>query len=125
MSRPSGRAHRERLALEAVEELLRGMEPALRDQAEPIPVQTLPRPTAAMRREGIEPDTLGLFVGGDHACSEDDPLPSEILLFTENLWDFAEGDEVAYLDEVRRTYLHELGHYLGLNEDDLTGRELD
>jgi len=30
-----------------------------------------------------------------------------------------------YREEVRVTYLHELGHYLGWDEDDLTARGLD
>jgi predicted Zn-dependent protease with MMP-like domain len=52
-------------------------------------------------------------------------VPPQILLFLENLWDLAEGDEAVYRDEVRTTYLHELGHYLGLDEPDLEERGLD
>ena len=43
------RARRERLALAAIADLQRGMAPPLREQAERLPVQILPRPTAAMR----------------------------------------------------------------------------
>jgi len=46
-------------------------------------------------------------------------------LFLENLWDFADGDHKVFCDEVRITYLHELGHFLGWDEDDLAARELD
>jgi predicted Zn-dependent protease with MMP-like domain len=35
------------------------------------------------------------------------------------------GDAATFREEVRRTYLHELGHYLGLDEDDLADRDLD
>ncbi len=42
----------------------------------------------------------------------------------ENLWDFAGTDEEVFLDEVRVTYVHELGHYLGLNEEELEDRGL-
>jgi len=35
-------------------------------------------------------------------------LPAQILLFLENIWDYAEDDETTYRDEVRVTYLHEL-----------------
>ncbi|MBL9126699.1 MAG: metallopeptidase family protein, partial [Verrucomicrobiales bacterium] len=48
-----------------------------------------------------------------------------ILLFLENLWEFVEGDSDGYYEEVRTTYLHELGHYLGLDEIDLEERGLD
>ncbi len=53
------------------------------------------------------------------------PLPPQIILFLENLWDQAEGDEDLFCDEVHTTCLHELGHYLGLDEDDLCERGLE
>ena len=97
-------------------------------RAAEVPVVMLPRPTKAMvRDDGIDPDLLGLFVGPN--CAEGvesgDPLPPEILLFLENLWDYAEGDEDVFREEVRVTYYHELGHYLGLEEDDLEDRGLE
>ena len=93
-----------------------------------VPVVMLPRPTKAMvRDDGIDPDLLGLFVGPN--CAEGvesgDPLPPEILLFLENLWDYADGDEEIFREEVRVTYYHELGHYLGLEEGDLEDRGLE
>jgi predicted Zn-dependent protease with MMP-like domain len=98
----------------------------LAERARPLPVTFALRPSAAHCRDGIEPDTLGLFVGPDFANQETDalPLPPQILLFLENLWEQAEGDEAVYREEVRTTYLHELGHYLGLDEDDLSERGL-
>jgi predicted Zn-dependent protease with MMP-like domain len=52
-------------------------------------------------------------------------MPPQIILFLENIWDVAETDEKLFRDEVRTTFLHELGHYLGLDEDDLTERGLE
>jgi predicted Zn-dependent protease with MMP-like domain len=52
-------------------------------------------------------------------------LPPQIILFRENIWDQAEQDEEWFLDEVHTTYLHELGHYLGLDEDELIERGLE
>jgi predicted Zn-dependent protease with MMP-like domain len=52
-------------------------------------------------------------------------LPAQIILFLNNIWDFAEADEEAYREEIRTTLLHELGHYLGLDELDLEDRDLD
>jgi hypothetical protein len=52
-------------------------------------------------------------------------LPPQILLFLDNIWDLAEADESNYRDEVRLTYLHELGHYLGWNEEEIAQRGLD
>ena len=97
-------------------------------RAAEVPVVMLPQPTKAMvRDDGIDPDLLGLFVGPN--CAEGvesgDPLPPEILLFLDNLWDYAEGDENLFREEVRVTYYHELGHYLGLEEGDLEDRGLE
>ena len=92
-----------------------------------VPVCCEPRPNAAILAEGWEPDILGLFVGHEHLAemSEHQPLPPQILLFVENLWDYAEGDPAVYRDEVRLTYLHELGHYLGWDEDEVAARGLE
>ncbi|HYC72952.1 MAG TPA: metallopeptidase family protein [Opitutaceae bacterium] len=114
-------------ARKAVAAAQRGLPAEIRPLAEAVPVTFEAVPNEAVRAEGWEPDILGLFVGhphlGEHA--ELQPLPPQILLFLDNIWDFAEGDERAYRDEVRLTYLHELGHYLGWDEDELARRGLD
>ena len=70
-------------------------------------------------------DTLGLFTGAEFAEENDVPLPPQIILFLENIWGLVETDEKHFCDEVRTTYLHELGHYLGLDEEELTERGLE
>jgi predicted Zn-dependent protease with MMP-like domain len=52
-------------------------------------------------------------------------VPSQIILFLENIWSLADGREQLYRDEVRITFLHELGHYLGLDENGLIERGLE
>ncbi len=118
----------ERMAKREVEALRLKLPREMARQAADVPVVMLPRPTKAMvRDDGVDPDLLGLFVGPN--CAEGvesgDPLPPEILLFLENLWDYADGDEEIFREEVRVTYYHELGHYLGLEEDDLEDRGLE
>jgi predicted Zn-dependent protease with MMP-like domain len=115
------------LAWAEVEATLAALPAPLRERAQPLPVTFERRPNAAHRRDGIEPDTLGLFVGPEFAYEETTslPLPPQIILFLENIWDMAEADEEIYQDEVHTTYLHELGHYLGLDEDDLFDRGLE
>ena len=111
-----------------VRTLRRKLSPEIARHADGIPVVCFPAPTREMiEEEGIEPDLLGLFVGPalDEAEGLDDPLPPEILLFLENLWDYAEENPGIFREEVRRTYLHELGHYLGLEEDDMASRDLN
>jgi len=97
----------------------------LRVRAGGLPVTFERRPNADLQADGIEPDTLGLFTGAEFADEGNVPLPPQIILFLGNLWDFAEGDEVIFQEEVRATFLHELGHYLGLDEDELTKRGLE
>ena len=115
------------LALEEVKAILAALPAPLRDRAQALPVTFERRPNVAHRRDGIEPDTLGLFVGPEFACEETTalPLPPQIILFLENIWDLAETDEEFFSEEVHTTYLHELGHYLGLDENDLFERGLE
>jgi predicted Zn-dependent protease with MMP-like domain len=47
-----------------------------------------------------------------------------ITLFLDNIWDEAQADVQTFRDEVRATVLHELGHFLGLTEDELFDRDL-
>jgi predicted Zn-dependent protease with MMP-like domain len=115
------------LAREEVEATLAALPAPLAERAKALPITFERRPNAAHRRDGIEPDTLGLFVGPEFAYEETTtmPLPPQIILFLENIWDLAEADEEFFREEVRTTYLHELGHYLGLDEDDLFERGLE
>jgi predicted Zn-dependent protease with MMP-like domain len=116
-----------KLALAEIEATLAALPAPLRERAKQLPVTIEPTPNAGLVADGIEPDTLGLFTGpsfGDEEHSAS-PLPPQIILFLENLWDFAEAHEDIFLDEVHTTYLHELGHYLGLDEDDLFDRGLE
>ena len=117
----------EAAALAEVEATLAELPGPLRERAQPLPVTLEPRPNAEHEKDGIDPDTLGLFVGPEFAYQElsPEPLPPQIILFLENIWDQAEGDPELFRQEVRTTYLHELGHYLGLNEEDLFDRGLE
>ena len=98
----------------------------LRTLARTIPVIYYDWPTAEILGEEFDPDILGLFVGEAHGLESGttNSVPTHILLFLENLWDEAEGDLGVFRDEVRLTYLHELGHYFGWDEGDLEARGL-
>jgi len=114
-----------RLALAEVEATVEDLPAPLREQARQLPVTLERRPNRALQADGFTPDTLGMFVGPEFTAEGAVPMPPQIMLFLENLWDFAEGNENTFRDEVRTTLLHELGHYLGLDEDDLTERGLE
>lgn len=114
-------------ARDEVQHLIKALPPEVRTHADHVPVvfEMIPRPTDL--REGIEPDTLGLFTGNSLAESADTTAatPTEIILFMENIWDYAGHNSTDFREELRRTYLHELGHYLGLDEEGLAERNLD
>ncbi|HLP25206.1 MAG TPA: metallopeptidase family protein [Acidobacteriota bacterium] len=117
-----------RIAQEVVAASQRRLPVEVRAAAMAVPVCYETVPNDAILAEGWEPDILGLFVGHEHGAElRDDfaPLPPQILLFLENLWDYAESDVAIYRDEVRLTYLHELGHYLGWDEDEVAERGLE
>lgn len=116
-----------RLAQETVDRTRAKLPAEIRVLAEQLPVSLETFPEGPMLEdENVEPDILGLFVGphhGQEATAEPGP-PPQILLFLENLWDETDGDLARYREEVRITYLHELGHYLGWGEDEVARRGL-
>lgn len=93
-----------------------------------VPVLLEPRPSIELVRSGFDSRALGLFAGaahGDEFGCEPADLPTQITLFTHCLWDAFGLDETELLDEVRVTILHEVGHYFGLDEDELAELGLD
>jgi predicted Zn-dependent protease with MMP-like domain len=113
------------LALAEIEATLEALPKPLREQARKLPVTFEKAPNTGLQADGIEVDTLGLFTGAEFADDGGTVLPPQIILFLENLWDSAEGDQEVFCDEVHTTFLHELGHFFGLGEDDLTERGLE
>jgi len=113
------------LALSEVETTLAALPEPLRERAEKLPVIFERRPNAELQADGIEADTLGLFTGAEFVEENDVLQPPQIILFLENIWSLADTNENHFREEVRTTFLHELGHYLGLDEDELSERGLE
>lgn len=114
-----------RWAAEEVRALTRVLPPDVRDAADHCMVTYEPRPGDGPFDAELEGDELGLFEG---ACHFDEPSPDDpprIRLFLENLWQWVDEDEQDYRDEVGTTLLHELGHYLGWDEDEIADRGLE
>ena len=112
------------LAREEVRATVAELPDDLRPRAAALPVSYERVPSRAVIEDGVAPDTLGLFVGGEFAHEDEVPLPAQILLYLENIFEMVGNDEEEFLEEVHITYIHELGHYLGLNEDELDERGL-
>ena len=88
----------------------------------PVLVESHPeREVLRAERPPISPDVLGLFVGRDlldRGHADLPGAPGAIYLFRRNLLrTCADREELAR--EVRITVQHEIGHLLGLDEDDL------
>ncbi len=107
-----------------VQESLRELPAEIRRHLEewPVVVETLPtREILTAEDPPISPDVLGLFVGQDlmKRGSADLPsVPGAIYLFRRNLLRVC-ADREELKREVRITVQHEVGHLLGLDEDDL------
>ncbi len=92
-----------------------------------VDVQALPS-DEDLRESGLSPSILGVFRGVP--VDERSPTNSadfetaRITLFKNNLERFARSRE-DLLEEIRITVLHEAGHLLGLDEDELFERGLD
>jgi len=100
---------------------------AVAARADALPVVFHDWPSEEIMGDEFEPDILGLFVGDPIGVEPGlcNVAPAQILLFLESIYDYAEGDMRIFRDEVRITYLHELGHYLGWDEGDLEARGLE
>ena len=121
------RARLTQIAADTVGAAQRQLPPDLRALARGVAVHYERAPSEDIIAEGFEPDILGLFTGSPHGTelAHDNPVPPQILLYLDSVWEFAEGDVEVFRDEVRVTYLHELGHYLGWDEDQLAARGLE
>ena len=115
------------IAAEAVAAAQRELPPEVREAALGVPVLFEPAPGEDVLAEGFEPDLLGLFSGSPLGTefSGDVPEAPRIFLYTANLWEHAGRDPGAYRAEARLTYLHELGHFLGWDEDQVSARGLE
>ncbi len=125
--RLSNRAARTALAEREVRRIMDALPPEIREPARRVAVLFFDRPDLALTDEGPPDEVLlGLFEGEtlDASNWEGFNLPPQISLFLDNIWEEAAHHPPAFLREVRITFLHELGHYLGLDEDDLLRRGL-
>jgi predicted Zn-dependent protease with MMP-like domain len=93
-----------------------------------VPIFLEARPSVALIRDGFDSRALGLFFGPSQIevqPYEPSSEPTGITLFTHCLWDTFGLDEAELLEEVRVTVLHEVGHFLGLDEEDVAALGLE
>ena len=109
----------ERLVLKALEEL----PDQFRDALENIDIQVRWRPTPAeLRRAGVRHGSLfGVYIGvplpkRGHGYSM--ALPDTIVIY-QHTHERHCRSEAEIVKQARQTVLHEIGHYLGIDEDRL------
>jgi len=105
-----------------LDDVLRGLPKKIRDVVAKIPVTVEPKPTPAMADQAshITPEILGLFVGTSIGEKVGAPsgFPDVVLLFQRNL-ERTGKSRAEVSKEIRITLLHEYGHYLGFEEEDM------
>lgn len=109
------------IATSVVKSILLSLPEDLREEASACRLELAEMDALMDIDEELDPDLLGLFEGNTRG----DPMPESpeemprIRLFLDNLWDVSNGELETYRYEVRITFLHELGHYLGLDEEEV------
>lgn len=115
-----------------VEEAAEHLPPDLQSHLQRIPVVIEDLPSLEiLRAEGgddpITPVVLGLYVGPslrERSVYESVSTPPTIFIYQRNLERICQTrDEL--INEIRLTLYHELGHYLGLTDEDLEDRGLE
>jgi predicted Zn-dependent protease with MMP-like domain len=102
-------------AEKAIDRTIESLPAPIRDQARKIS-------TLLDRWPADDDDMLGQFHGfePDHVSESLGP----IFIFLGPLYLLCEDENLDFAEEVRITYLHELGHHLGFDEEDLDQRGL-
>jgi predicted Zn-dependent protease with MMP-like domain len=112
---------------EEVEATLAELPAQLSERLGSVAILVEPRPSRTAVRDGVDPRLLGLFEGAtsEELSGPDAPLTAtRIQIVSHNLASAFE-DEASLRAEVRITVLHEIGHFFGLDEDDLERLGLD
>lgn len=111
----------QRFIAQVAEDVLAAIPEEFRDRLNNVPVVLEARPSEALVREGFDPRALGLFEGADdlgQRSSATQDAPTRIVLFFANLL-ASFPDEDALREEIEVTILHEIGHFFGLDEQDM------
>ena len=102
-------------AEQVIEETLAELPPEIRVEAASIP---------CLFQDWCEEDRELLGVYTDFAPGEVSQARGPIILYLAALEEFCEGEGTVFEEEVRTTFLHELGHHFGWDEGELEERGL-
>lgn len=95
---------------------------SIRDYIENLPLLIEDFPSLDMIKcERVSPQLLGIFIGVPRTNAEGSSQPEDldrVILFKKNLEKVCQ-DREELVEQIQITIRHEIGHYLGLDEDDL------
>jgi predicted Zn-dependent protease with MMP-like domain len=106
----------------AVAAALDNLPRSIRDYVEDVPVlvEDFP-PSDLLQHENISPQILGLYIGTPRTEAEitaTSPELTRVMLFKRNLEKVCR-DESELIEQIQITVRHEIGHHLGLSEEDM------
>ena len=110
--------HLENVADTVIRQVLSRLPAPIQEKIAGCPVVVEWIEQAAAEDPELPEDLLGLFEGRAFGEPDDEHPTSlpRIRLFLDNIWEQAGRDRRAFREELRITLLHEIGHYLGLDE---------
>jgi len=101
---------------EEIEHVLGSLPTEIRDASRELVIFVEDIPSAEDRECGVGTDWLGIFEGATVRDTHT-THPPRIRIWTGNLWRFSGANEARFRAEVRVTIFHEIGHFLGLDEE--------
>ena len=110
--------HLENVAETVIRQVLERLPEAVREKMAVCAIELDWMEKAVSQEPDLADDLLGLFEGRAWGEPEDEMpggLP-RVRLFLDNLWEYSGRDRAVFREELRITLLHEIGHYLGLDE---------
>jgi len=110
---------------EELKSLVKVLPKDIQEAAEKVSISFEEKPGQGSYDDQLEGDELGLFDGPSAMDEAEAGELPRIRLFLTNLWEWVGEDEQDFRDEVGTTFLHEIGHYLGWDEEEVAERGLE
>jgi len=114
--------------MDCVKRVIAGLPDDFRERLSAVPIVVEARPSTELVSSGFDPRSVGLFEGSDHREQfwENTTMPPRIVIYSANLTAMLDPNDRSALErEVEITVLHEIGHYFGLDEEQLMRLGLD
>lgn len=106
----------------AVSEAIDNLPRSIREYVDDVPVLVEDFPSEDLLvREGVSPQILGLYIGTPRTEAEITAQPPDVtrvMLFKRNLEKVC-SDRSELVEQIQVTVRHEIGHHLGLSEEDM------